>query len=114
MEKIIARCGLSCSTCDAYLATQQNDQEWLKRVAEAWTKEYHATFTPETVMCDSCLADTGRLASYCHVCEIRACAGKHEVVNCAYCSEYPCAKLESFLATTPTAKANLEEVRASL
>jgi hypothetical protein len=33
MELIIAVCGSDCAKCEAYLATQANDQDWKKRVA---------------------------------------------------------------------------------
>ena len=36
MDKIIAYCGLVCSDCSAYVATQANDQEALERVAAQW------------------------------------------------------------------------------
>lgn len=36
------------------------------------------------------------------------------VVNCAYCSDYGCEKLENFLVDVPTARAVLEEIRKGL
>jgi len=114
MAKIISCCGLICSNCGAYIATQKNDMEGLKKVAEEWNKEYHASFKPEDCVCDGCMAETGRVCSHGHVCDIRACGLQHQVVNCAYCPEYTCARLERFFASVPMAKATLEEVRASL
>jgi len=114
MEKIISCCGLVCSNCGAYLATQQNDLQGLKRVAEEWSKEFHTSFKPEDCVCDGCMAGTGRICSYGPACEIRACGLKHQVANCAHCPEYACARLEGFFANVPAAKATLEEVRASL
>ena len=38
MEKIIAYCGLICSECPAYIATQKDSDEERKKVAEKWSK----------------------------------------------------------------------------
>jgi len=36
------------------------------------------------------------------------------VVNCAYCPEYACGKLERFFGFAPDARAVLDQVRRSL
>jgi len=46
MERIIAECGLDCADCEAYLATQANDDEWKKRVAAGWETTYHNRLFP--------------------------------------------------------------------
>ena len=40
MSKIIAYCGLVCSDCAAYAATQSNDPAALERVAAQWREEF--------------------------------------------------------------------------
>ena len=40
--KMIAYCGLVCSDCEAYVATQANDQDALVRVRDHWRQEYDA------------------------------------------------------------------------
>jgi hypothetical protein len=45
---------------------------------------------------------------------MRKCGLSKKVDNCALCAEYPCAIISKFTANVPPAKANLEEVRASL
>jgi hypothetical protein len=42
MEPLIAYCGLTCSHCPAYIATQAGDRAELERVAAMWREEYHA------------------------------------------------------------------------
>ena len=34
-------CGLDCSQCEAYLATQKNDDAERSRIAKAWSDQYH-------------------------------------------------------------------------
>jgi hypothetical protein len=115
MDKIIAYCGLNCAECPAYIATQSGDPAALERVAAEWRVAFNAPdITVESIVCDGCLATIGgRLAGYCSMCEIRACAVGRGVVNCAYCSEYGCAKLTGFLVQAPAARETLEQLRAA-
>ena len=114
MDKMIAYCGLVCSECPAYIATQADDQRSLERVAAQWSKEFGHSFAPEDCLCDGCLATTDRLSSYCHECKIRACGNEKQVRNCAHCSDYACEKLEKFFGFAPEAKASLETIRKVL
>ncbi len=113
MDKLIAYCGLNCAECPAYIATQANDMEALERVAAEWRKLFNAPgITAEGLICDGCLTTPGgRVAGYCNICEIRACAIGRGVASCAYCTDYGCAKLEGFLAHAPNARENLEQLR---
>jgi hypothetical protein len=114
MDKIIAYCGLVCTDCPAYIATQADDREALGRVAAEWRKEFNAPeITVEWVICDGCL-DGGRKCSHCAECEIRACGVERGVVNCAHCADYACEKLEGFFAQATDARPVLDEIRASL
>ena len=113
MEEMIAYCGLVCTECPAYLATQEDDDEERRQVAQLWTKEYGHAFAPEDINCDGCGAETGRLSGYAEtVCEIRSCARGRDVVSCAHCEEYgACEMLAEFLELAPGAKEKLEEIR---
>ena len=115
MDKIIAYCGLTCTDCEAYLATQANDRAALERVAAKWREEFHApNITIEYVICDGCLPDNGRLGGHCLECEIRACGLARGVANCAHCDDYACDKLEGFFGFVPTARATLVAIRQGL
>lgn len=37
---MIAYCGMDCSKCEGYLATQENSDTKRKEVAEKWTIQY--------------------------------------------------------------------------
>jgi hypothetical protein len=116
MNRIIAYCGLVCTDCPAYMATQADDRTALERVAAQWREQFNAPdITAESIVCDGCLGgDGGRLSGYCSVCEIRACGMARGVVNCAHCADYACEKLEGLFGMVPQARAVLDGVRAGL
>ena len=116
MDKMIGCCGLTCTNCPAFMATQANDSAALERVALQWREEFNAPeITTATILCDGCMGG-GRLSGYCSTCKIRACAVEREVVTCAYCTEYDadCELLTSFLVHAPEAKVTLTAIRAAL
>lgn len=115
MDKMIAYCGLVCTDCPAYIATQADDRAALERVAAQWREEFNAPdITVESVICDGCLGSDGRHCSHCFECEIRACGMERGVVNCAYCDDYACEKLGGFFGFVPDARATLDGIRQSL
>lgn len=46
MEKMIAICGLDCSKCDAYIATQTDNQELRIKTAKLWAELNNASHNP--------------------------------------------------------------------
>lgn len=116
MDRIVAYCGLVCSDCGAYIATQANDPAALERVAAQWREKFSSPeITAHSILCDGCPGTNGgRRIGYCATCEIRACALERGVSNCAHCADYACAKLEGFLAHAVDARTTLDEIRASL
>ena len=116
MNPMIAVCGLNCAECEAYLATQADDQAAKERVAAKWRQEYNAPgITVDYVTCDGCLTVGGRKGGHCAECNIRACGVAHQVLNCAHCSEYnSCEKIAGFLNFVPRARINLDGIRRQL
>ena len=116
MEIAAAYCGLACETCLIHLATlEKNDSVKTKmriEIAEQLARIYKTTPKPEIITdCDGCKATDGRLFTGCIDCEIRKCAMRKKVVNCAYCNDYACEKLKRHFAIDPGAQARLEEIR---
>lgn len=112
MEQMIAYCGLECTECPAYKATQANDRKALEAVAAQWREAFNLTdLTADSVICDGCLSTTGRLTGYCHTCQIRACASERGMENCAACDEYACEKLRGFFEHAPEAEKRLDSLR---
>ncbi len=114
MDRMIGYCGLICTDCPAYIATQADDRSVLEEVAARWSKEFDVALTADECLCDGCVATTGREMAHCSECRIRACARERSVRNCAHCSDYPCRILNEFLAMAPAAKSTLEEIRRAL
>ncbi len=112
MAKMIAYCGLDCSACDGYLATQADDDRMRAETAKAWSALYNADIKPEDVNCDGCRAE-GRKIFYCsNICEIRKCGVEKGVSTCADCRDYVCEKLEAFFQMAPQARSALDGLRS--
>ncbi len=112
MDRMIAMCGLICSDCPGYVATQANDRAMLEQLAEQARNEYNVPdATADTVLCDGCLSASPRKCSYCAECGIRLCGVSRRVENCAICEAYPCEQITSFFRVVPAARIVLEEVR---
>ena len=107
MNPLIAFCGLDCTKCEAYIATQANDVAAQEQLLIKWRQEYNSPDMPiDAVTCDGCTS-AGRLGGYCSACPIRACSVSRQMTNCAYCPDYAsCEKLAHFfdLARMPKSR----------
>jgi len=112
MKKLIAYCGIDCSQCPAYLATQSGDIKEIEKVAKEWSTET-MSFEPEEIHCEGCNQD-GQTFSWCSQCPIRICCREKSYENCAYCEEYVCDHLTMTFEKTPEAKDRLDEIRMKL
>lgn len=115
MKNPIAFCGLDCSACPAYIATQSGDPEELRKVADTWSKDFKIPFAPKDVTCDGCQPGEGeRLGSYCGECPMRVCGIREGYPNCAYCPDYACADLTKFYGGSHQAKDRLDSIRTRM
>jgi hypothetical protein len=111
MADFIAYCGIDCGQCPAYVAKKENNAELRIKTAVEWSKAFGTEFKPEQINCDGCTI-AGQHIIYCdQLCEIRKCAVGKKIVNCAFCADYGCEKLTTFLKNVPEAKARLEAIR---
>jgi len=113
-NKQVAYCGVICTDCLAFLATQADDDIQRKAVAEEWTEKYKYNFKTEDINCDGCLTVTGRVAGYVNECPIRKCAREKDVVNCAYCADYVCVELGKFYQMVPEARQTLDVIKKGI
>jgi len=112
MKKMNGMCGMDCSACPAYVATQNNDDDARAKVAALWSKMFKADIKPSDINCDGCLSGSDRLFAHCRKCEIRLCGIEKKLGFCAECGSYSCARLDGLLAMLPkTARENLESLR---
>ncbi len=107
-NKYIAYCGLDCSKCEAYIATQHDDNELRKKVAEEWSKLNGVEITPEMINCDGCRLD-GRKTPFCDsICEIKKCASSNSYCNCGACGEVnTCNKVSMIIGNNEEARKNI-------
>ena len=113
-DRMIAYCGLICTDCDAYKATQAEDMEALERMAKEASEQFEMEMTVADAMCDGCRATTGRQIGYCHECAIRLCAVQKHIENCAHCGEYACEKVNAFSKPGSAHRKTLDDIWASL
>ena len=94
MNQYIACCGLDCETCEARLATVNNDDALRAKVAKLWSDLNGVEITPEMINCVGCRIN-GLKTPYCEsLCPIRQCALGRGVETCGECSEMEsCEKL---------------------
>lgn len=109
---MIAFCGIKCNECDAYVATQSNDEAKLAEIAADTAKRLGKDIGPSDVQCDGCKATTGRQIGFCSQCQIRACASGKGFETCAECKELEtCEKVEFIHKHNSEAMENLLRLR---
>ena len=96
MARVLGTCGIVCSECAAYKATQAGDAAAISEIAVEWSQRYGANIPPASVWCDGCLSTGDRRCSHTHQCAIRACVLNRGLATCADCDDYGCDKLTSF------------------
>ena len=91
----IAYCGLNCATCEARIATVNNDDKLKEKVAKEWSNLNHVTITKEMINCVGCKID-GVKTPFCEsMCPIRICAVNKKVDRCINCDEFnSCDKIK--------------------
>jgi Protein of unknown function (DUF3795) len=109
MEKLIAICGLNCATCEARIATINNDDELRKATAEKWRTAYNAPdITYEMINCTGCREDGAKIGHW-EMCQIRKCATSQGFKTCGDCKELEsCELVAPIHKFAPEAKNNLQ------
>ncbi|MDD6038484.1 MAG: DUF3795 domain-containing protein [bacterium] len=108
MKDLISCCGLDCETCEARIATQNDDQALREKVAKEWTEMNQVEITPDMINCDGCRVD-GRKTPFCNsMCEIRQCVMGKKYGTCGDCAQMEtCETVASIHGHNEDAKKNL-------
>ena len=109
MKQLIACCGLDCESCDARIATVNDDNELREKTAKKWSElNNEPAITAETINCMGCRVD-GPKTVYCsYLCEIRKCVLDKGFDTCGDCNELDtCEIVGAVLQHAPGAKENL-------
>ena len=112
MNNYIAYCGLDCESCEARLATVNNDDALRRKVAALWSELNGVEITPEMINCSGCRID-GVKTPYCDaLCPIRQCAlGKTHGSTCGACPEMRgCEKLAAIIENNAEALHRMESL----
>ena len=112
---MIGICGLNCFNCPIYIATQKDDDQERKKIAEQWSTD-EFPLEQKDINCEGCLIEEAKLSKFARACEVRACGVEKKVKNCGYCEEYPCQKLDKLwkMFDSTEAKASLDKIRNNL
>ena len=110
MNNYIAYCGLNCETCEARIATINNDNDLKNKVAKKWSELNKATITSEMINCTGCRVD-GAKTPFCEsLCSIRKCAKDKNYETCGKCSELEkCEKIKMIIDNNKDALNNLKK-----
>ena len=111
MEKLISCCGLDCATCDARIATIEDNDDLRKATAEKWQVAYGAPgLSWEMINCTGC-REQGVKFSHCTMCEIRNCVKAKGFETCGECNEMEtCNLVAGIHKHVPEAVANLRSL----
>ena len=109
MEKLISCCGLNCATCDARIATINNDNALRKATAEKWRVGFNApNLTPEMINCTGCREEDAKFI-HCTQCEIRNCVKAKGFNTCGDCPQLEtCSIVAGVHKFVPEALTNLQ------
>jgi hypothetical protein len=111
MEKLIACCGLNCATCDARIATVNNDDELRAKTAKAWSVHYNVPNLPiEAINCTGCRIEGVKLG-HCSECGVRNCVNSKGYETCNECDQLEnCTIVGPILKFVPEALQNLRSL----
>lgn len=111
MEKLISCCGLNCATCEARIATINNDDDLRRATAEKWKTIYNVPdMSPEMINCTGCREEGVKLA-HCNMCQIRLCVAGKGYQTCGSCDEMgSCTLVAGIHKSVPEAITNLKSL----
>lgn len=100
---MIAYCCLECEKCEAYIATQNHDEELRAKVAKEWK------IKTEELYCDGCKSDRTPFND----CEARKCASGRNLPTCTHCDDFSSCDKEIW-TKWPMLKGKVQAMRSKL
>ena len=108
MKEYIAYCGLDCESCEARLATVNNDATLRQKIAKEWSDLNGVEITPEMINCVGCRIEGAKTPFCDSLCPIRQCAMGRGVETCGSCKELDsCGKIRMITEHNDEALSNL-------
>ncbi|MEG0529665.1 MAG: DUF3795 domain-containing protein, partial [Bacilli bacterium] len=85
-------CGANCSKCNTYLATQNNDFEFIKRAKKFYKDVFQNDLPLEYIHCGGCYSKNKiHLRIIDKICNYEVCTKSKKVLTCLSCHQYPCS-----------------------
>lgn len=110
-NELIGCCGLDCETCDARIATINNDDVLREKTAALWTELNGVTITSDMINCLGCRTDGAKTPFCDQFCEIRKCVKAKKFDTCADCAEKDgCDVLGRIAVNTPSVMERLNKL----
>ena len=105
MNELIAYCGLDCESCDARIATVNDDEALREKTAKLWSELNGVPITAEMIRCTGCRVE-GVKTPYCEsLCPIRRCAADKRLQSCGNCADMGgCERIGVIHKSNPAAK----------
>jgi len=112
MNEFIAYCGLDCESCEARIATANDDNELREKVSKLWSELNGVEISPEMINCVGCRID-GVKTPFCDsICPIRQCASARKYETCTDCVELDeCEKVGMIHKNNSDALENLKNLK---
>ncbi len=108
-DLMFAVCGLDCSVCDIYKATE--DKSIAKRIANYFDEKRGEKIPLEKIACAGCRGDRDRHWSPdCWI--LKCCADEKGLERCNLCDDFPCEKLVDWSRTHQGYKKALERLKS--
>ncbi|MDR1695999.1 MAG: DUF3795 domain-containing protein [Endomicrobium sp.] len=106
-----AYCGLDCDSCDAFIATKNNDDALREKTAKSWSAMNNVEIKPEHINCTGCKSDGVKTFFCSNLCEIRKCNIERKADNCSSCDKYPCEPENNVVTSSKDAKDFIESLK---
>jgi len=99
-KNLIAPCGLNCETCDARIATINDDNGLRARTAAKWCQLNNTdAIKPEHINCLGCMSEGIKTAFCTSMCQVRKCCLAKGFTSCAQCDDKrSCEELRVFIS----------------
>jgi hypothetical protein len=106
--KSISCCGIDCSSCEAKIATDLNDDQMRSEIAEKWRQTYNSpSISAKDINCVGCRQE-GVKFSHCLGCNIKKCAKDNGFEHCGQCDRMDsCLSIKAIHTHVPQARVNL-------
>jgi len=102
---LIAPCGLDCETCDARIATINNDDKLRAKTAAKWCQLNNTdAIKQEHINCLGCMSDGIKTVFCTSMCSVRKCCLAKGFSTCAQCDDKrTCKDLGVFISNNKDA-----------